>query len=152
MTGIRHKGHLHTTLQMTKNDINSKYDRVADKLDKLHSVQAAYGIKRRNHKKRMDKPMIGTLKNDKTTIGELFDMSQGEEGCPVVVLYTGRGPPAQVTVCSDYSNVREADSYDIDVWIDQLKLYTDLGVSIPSKYRQQSADRCTQGYSENPWR
>ena len=44
--------------------------------------------------------MIGTLKNDKTTIGELFDMSQGEEGCPVVVLYTGRGPPAQVTVCS----------------------------------------------------
>ena len=59
-----------------KNDINSKYDRVADKLDKLHLVQAAYGIKRRNHKERVDKPMIGTLKNDKTTIGELFYMSQ----------------------------------------------------------------------------
>ena len=114
-----------------KNGINSKYDRVADKLDKLHSVQAAYGIKRRNHKKRVDKPMIGTLKNDKTTIGELFDMSQGEEGCPVVVLYTGRGPPAQVTVCSEESNVREADSYDIEVWVNQLKLHTDLGVSIP---------------------
>ena len=75
--------------------------------------------------------MIGTLKNDKTTIGELFDMSQGEEGCPVVVLYTGRGLPAQVTVCSEDSNVRDADSYDIDVWVNQLKLYTDLGVSIP---------------------
>ena len=58
-------------------------------------------------------------------------MSQGEEGCPVVVLYTGRSLPAQVTVCSEDSNVRDADSYDIDVWVNQLKLYTDLGVSIP---------------------